>query len=240
MTIGLIGYGRFGRLAARFLVKHARLVVYDRRAKVPRSGRVRPGTLREAASQPVVILAVPISSLRSTLRAIRPHVRSGALVMDVCTVKTRPVAWMNDGLPRSVEILGTHPLFGPDSVRGSLRGHRVVLTPVRIPRRRLGRIRALLRREGLVVLSMSPDRHDRMIAETILLTHYVGRLVQYARLKRWEHGTVSYGNLLSVVEVATNDSLQLLQDIWRYNPYSRSLARALRASVRRLAKQLSV
>ena len=238
MAIGLVGYGRFGRLAAGFLARHATVVVHDRRAPVSRRGRIRPGSLREAASQRVVILAVPVSALRPALHSLAPVVRPGALVLDVSTVKSRPVEWMKAILPPSVGILGTHPLFGPDSVGRTLRGHSIVLTPVRISAIRLRRITSLLRQRGLRVVIMTPERHDRMVAETILLTHYLGRLVHYARLRRWKPATASYGKLLSVIDVATNDSLQLLQDVWAYNPYSRSLEKALRLSRRRLAELL--
>jgi hypothetical protein len=85
---------------------------------------------------------------------------------------------------------------------------------------------------------MTPDRHDRMIAETILLTHYIGRYVHLARLRRWKNGTQSYGKLLEVVDVALNDTLQLLRDVWSYNPYSGWLSGSLLRSHRRLSRIL--
>ncbi len=239
LTIGLIGYGRFGALAARHLSKYAPVLVYDRRTRrVPRTRRIRPANLDLVAAQPVVILAVPISALRESLRAIRQMVTPGALVIDVCTVKAVPVRWMREMLPRSVRILGSHPFFGPDSAQHSLRGHRIVLTPVRIPARMLRTVTSLLQREGLVVVRMTPDRHDRMVAETILLTHYLGRLVHLAGLHRWDHGTRSYANLLGVVDVAMNDTLQLLRDVWSYNAHTASLARSLRRAERKLSRLL--
>jgi len=236
MTIGLVGYGRFGRLVARYLSRYASVLVYDNRPAVlaARRGRVWRASLPKVASQSVVVLAVPMSALRLTLRSIRRYVRPGALVIDVCTLKMKPIQWMRASLPSSVNILGMHPLFGPDSDRGTLRGQRIVLCPARIPRPLLLRVRRLLRARGLKVTLMTPAQHDRMIAETIMLTHYVGRFVHYAGIPRWRHITPSYVNLLSVVDVATNDSLQLLRDIWQYNPYSRVLAAALRSSRHRL------
>ena len=240
MTIGLIGYGRFGKLAAHYLSRYARVVVYDRRsaATAAHGAKIRRAPLAEVASQPVVILAVPISEMPRTLRAIRSHLVAGALVADVCTVKVRPVAWMRGILPKSVSILGAHPLFGPDSVSGTLRGHRVILTPVRISGRFLRRIISRLSRAGIRATTMTPEHHDRMVAETILLTHYVGRVVHDAALRRWANGTRSYGKLQEVVDVALNDTFQLLQDVWSYNPYSRSVAAALRRSERRLSLRL--
>lgn len=240
MTIGLIGFGRFGRLAARYIARRTAVLVYDHR-RVPtgaRSGRIRSRTLPEVASQKVVVLAVPISHLPSVLKSIAPHLQPGALVIDVCTVKVRPISWMKKILPRSVYILGSHPMFGPDSDKGSLTGQQVVLTPVRLPDALLRRVTGVLRREGIRVEIMSAHRHDRMIAGTILLTHYIGRLIAGAGLPRSASGTTSYKHLLSVVDVAMNDTLQLLRDIWLYNPYTPRLIRSLDRSGRNLSRIL--
>jgi prephenate dehydrogenase len=239
-TIGLIGYGRFGRLAAKYVSRRARVHVYDsRRGSLPAGGRrIRAVTLREAASLPVVILAVPISGLRATLKRIAPYCAPGAVVMDVCTVKEQPLRWMREILPRHVTIVGSHPLFGPDSDTGSLRGQRVVLCPVRVPPRTLRDISSTLRREGLVVETMNPASHDRMVAETIVLSHFIGRMIDGARLTRRPNGTASYRRLLSVVDVAMNDSFQLLKDLRSFNRYARPVLRKLLGSARRLHGRL--
>lgn len=238
--IGLIGYGRFGRLAAKYLSRRATVLVYDsRRGSCPAGGkRIRAATLRQVASLPVVILAVPMSSLRATLRRIAPFCVPGALIMDVCTAKQEPLRWMRRILPRHVAIVGSHPLFGPDSDTGSLRGQRVVLCPVRVSRRMLSTIGSALRGEGLIVETMTPGFHDRMVAETIVLSHFVGRMIDGARLTRHAGATASYRHLLSVVDVATHDSFQLLQDLWTFNPHSRPALRKLLRSAGRLHAKL--
>jgi prephenate dehydrogenase len=240
VTVGLIGYGRFGKLAASLLSAQVPVVVADRtRPSVRRvSANIRSGTLAEAASRDVVLLAVPVSRLRGVLHQVAKHVQPGALVIDVCAVKTKPTQWMKALLPRSVEILGTHPLFGPDSCRASLQGHTVVLCPVRIRPRRLAQVRRALKNAGAKAPVMLPDRHDRMIAETIFLTQYIGRLVGAARLDRWEGVTVHYERLQSVVEAAIHDSPRLFTDMWTYNPHGERVGAALRKAHASILKQL--
>ncbi len=235
-TVGLIGYGRFGRLAAKYISRRAAVLVYERRAssRPGARGRIRAGTLEEVSSLPVVVLAVPISALRSTLRRMAPHCSPGALVMDVCTVKEEPLRWMREILPRHVAVVGSHPLFGPDSDTGSLRGQRVILCPARGSARLLARVRATLRAEGMTVLRMTPASHDRMVADTIVLSHFVGRMIDGARLTVHSDSTVSYRLLRSVVDVATRDSLQLLRDLWTVNPRARSVIRKLLRSAAHL------
>jgi prephenate dehydrogenase len=240
VTVGLIGYGRFGRLAARFLARRVEVLVYDIRgiAKEGRSGKISTAPLAEVASQRVVILAVPISALRGCLRKIAGSIRPGALVIDVCSVKAAPAQWMHRLLPRNVHHLGTHPLFGPDSVSRSLRNRVIVLCPGRISGTLLLKVIRMLRREGLEVLLMSPKDHDRMVAETLLLTQYIGRLVHSLGLRHWKRSTVHYEKLLELCHVAERDSVELFRDMWNFNPYARNLDVLLAKGRRILAGEL--
>ena len=240
MTIGLIGYGRFGKLVARFLSRHAHVLVYDRRkirGGFP-SARIMTASLSVVASQPVVLLAVPISHLESILHSIAPLVAQKALVIDVCSVKVKPVQWMKGILPTTTSILGAHPLFGPDTVSHTLRGHRVVLCPARIPSGMLASITRRIRASGLNTEVMTPAAHDRMIAETLLLTQYIGRLVGHAGVRRWHRSTRTYESLRWLAEVAEHDSIALFQDMFRFNPYARQLLHSLDQARLRVKKEL--
>jgi prephenate dehydrogenase len=59
----------------------------------------------------VVLLCVPAGGLRRALREIAPFLRPEQLLMDVTSVKTLPLQWMEESF--SGEIVGAHPLFGP-------------------------------------------------------------------------------------------------------------------------------
>ena len=89
-------------------------------------------------------LAVPVPMLGECLAGIAPHLRPGQVVVDVCSVKAGPAALMRRLLPEGVEILATHPMFGPQSMPQSLSGGRIVICPLRGGRWR--RIAAFLRR----------------------------------------------------------------------------------------------
>lgn len=241
-SVGLIGHGRFGRLAARYIATAADVIVHDPRGGVPVSAgkRVRRGTLAEAAAQPTVVLAVPVSALRRLLYRLRVHLSPGTLVVDVCAVKVLPVRWMTEILPSSVSILGTHPLFGPDSDTGTLRGQRIVVCPARIAAARLRALRRTALRTGLRVHMMSPRAHDRLMADTLLASQYAGRLIAAAGVSRHDWSTGSYEHLKALVAIAENDSLQLFQDMMRYNPYGGKIVRALGRAHRRISRAAAV
>ncbi|MEK7250912.1 MAG: prephenate dehydrogenase/arogenate dehydrogenase family protein [Bacteroidota bacterium] len=232
MTVGIIGYGRFGKLSAKLIARRANVLVYDKnlRPKQFPSRRIRNATLQKASSQSIVILAVPVSSLQQALRSIVPYLQPSPLVLDVCAVKVKPVEWMKTILPKDVSILGTHPLFGPDSAHASIKGHRVFICPVRIQRELLRHVIRQLKAAGLVVNTISPEEHDKMIAETLFLTQYIGRLVGKAGLRRHAFSTKSYTDLMKIIKIADNDTRELFQDMLLYNPHAKQvLKRLLRA-----------
>jgi prephenate dehydrogenase len=146
---------------------------------------------------------------------------------------------MRTMLPRSVSILGSHPLFGPDSFTGTLKGHRIILCPVRGPAALVQSARQALTKAGLSVTVMTSEAHDRMMAETVFLTQLVGRVLHMARLEGAEGWTVHYRHLQSIVAVARNDSEQLFLDMWRFNPHARIIVRRFRSGVTKLHRLLA-
>jgi prephenate dehydrogenase len=240
VTIGLIGYGRFGAFVAPLLARRSRVVVYDvrrgGRGRLP--ARVTRETLAEAARQQVVLLAVPVSDLRRVLLRIRPHLRAGSLVVDACAVKGAPVRWMKQIVPRRVGILGTHPFFGPDSAESGLAGLTVVLCPVRIEGIQLAKLLTELHRRGVETLFMSPDDHDRLMAETILLSQYVGRMVDRTGATFWPPVTRNYSHLRSIVDTVRRDTPRLFADMVRYNPHGKKLLREIAKAHRSLVRDI--
>ena len=119
MTVGVYGLGRFGSFWAGMLARSATVCAYSRSAGHPTPEGVRRVGEEEVLSQPVIIFCVAISALEEVLQRARGRLPKEVLVMDTCSVKTHPVNLMEKILPAHASILGTHPMFGPDSVRDS-------------------------------------------------------------------------------------------------------------------------
>lgn len=227
MTVGIIGFGRIGRLLVRYFAKDFKIFVYDIK---PRSKEVKklggtPASLAQACRQDVVIPCVPIASFEETIKRIAGLLRKDALVVDVCSVKEHPVQVMKKRLPRSVEILATHPNFGPDSAAESLRGHKLVLCPVRIAKDRYRELRRIFQRKGLELIEMSPAEHDRKTASSLVLTHFIGRTLIACGAKTTGIDTEGYKRLLRILQTVGNDSWQLFEDMNRFNAYAGPMRR---------------
>ncbi len=225
-TLGLIGFGQFGRLAARHLAGCFDLVVADREdaARSIEALGGRFGELEEAAACDLVVVAVPVAAMKGVFAAIAPNVKPGALVMDVASVKVLPAQWMIETLPAHADIVATHPLFGPQSARDGLEGLRLVLCPVR--GERAHEIKDLAEAAGLIVSIATPEEHDREMAYVQALTHLIGRTLVNLNIPDEDLKTRSYQHLLDLCGLIGDDSFELFSAIQTLNPYAADVARA--------------
>ena len=242
MNVGVIGFGRIGRLLVRHFARDARIFVSDVKldARKVRALGAEPATLAEACAQDVVVLCVPMAAFEGLARRISGLLRPGALVVDVCSVKEHPVRAMRRRLPKSVSLLATHPNFGPDSAADSLKGRKIVLCRVRMKESGYRRAKSFLKGKGLDVVEMTPREHDRRMASSLVLTHFIGRALVAYGAKPTGVDTEGYKRLLRILETVQNDSWQLFDDMNRFNAFAAPMRRrflaALRATDRRVRR----
>lgn len=127
--------------------------------------------MEEVEQSDIVLLSVPIVSTVEVVRKMAPHMRSGSLLMDVTSLKSEPMNAMIRHAPRGVEVIGTHPMFGPTIP--TLNGQTIILTPA-IGRSDtwLPRIRSLFESDGARIEVISPGEHDEIMAVVQALTHF--------------------------------------------------------------------
>ena len=223
-TLGIIGAGAFGRLLAEQLHPHAEVLAHDPAATAAPPG-LRLAGLAEVAGREIVVLATPVAAMAEVVAAIRPHLRPGALVLDVGSVKVLPARIMREGLPPEVDILATHPLFGPQSAARGLRGLKIALCPVRGWRRALG-IAAFLRRAlGLHVILTTPEAHDREAATVQGLTHLIAKVLVQMEPLPTRMTTHSFELLMQGVGMVRDDAPGVFHAIERANPYAPAVRR---------------
>jgi prephenate dehydrogenase len=224
-SIGLIGFGDFGQLLARHLQPHMPLLVCDpaQRIEPDQAGLgLRPGSVAEIAACDIVVLAVPVDQLPDTIVELRPHLRPGVVILDVGSVKLGPVETMRALLPDHVEIIGTHPLFGPQSARDGIKGLKIALCPIRGGSWR--RIAAFLRRVlELDVIVTTPDAHDRDMALVQGLTHLVAKILVRMEPMPSRLTTRSFELLMQATEMVRHDAAGVFLAIERANPHAQAV-----------------
>lgn len=239
MQISVFGFGDFGQLTTKHLVRRADVSVYDRnhsRTKEIEKLGAKAVPLEEAAAGDVVILAVNLDVLESTLEQIAPHLKPGTLVVDVTSVKLKPVEMMERLVPADCQILATHPLFGPQTASQSLAGHKIVVDPIRVDN--MDSIEKFLIDLDLEVIHMTADAHDREMAWVHALTFFVGRGLLSIDPPQSELSTNYYNELMDVVNVERKHSLELFNTIQRGNPYADEMRQRFIDSLTQLEEQI--
>ncbi len=223
--IGIIGFGPFGQFILKHLSPYFDVLVTSRkeRREIAKELGGRFVSLSELLNvADIVILSVAIPVIPEMLEKIRDKIKPDTLVMDVASVKIYPTNAMTSLLPDNVEILGTHPLFGPQSGKYGIEGLKIVLTPVRIRGKKLVKVKDFLRNTlKLKVFVMSPEEHDKAMSRTQVITQFIARVLKKMHIKEEELSLPSYELLLKLYNMLGEDSDTLFEAIQLYNPFAR-------------------
>lgn len=226
MQIGIYGLGRFGAFWASVLAEHFDVLTYNRSDKPTPPGTTKTD-IAGLCGCDTVFLCTSISSMSEVARKLAPHLTKTTLVADTCSVKTYPLDVLSKELPGDVPIMGTHPMFGPDSAVAGMRGLPLVLTPARHSESHVSLWRDRFTSMGLRVIDMTAEEHDREAAVTQGVTHLVGRVLDEFGLVSSTISTKGYSALSEIVEQTCNDPRSLFLDLQRFNPFTPDMRRRL-------------
>jgi prephenate dehydrogenase len=181
LHVAVIGTGLIGAslgLALRPLPQVAGIVGWDRDAEQLATAVERgavtaaAGDLTEAvAGADVVFLAVPASAVAAVAGEVGPHLRDGAVLTDVASVKGRVVEALQAAVRPGVHVVGGHPMAGSHEAGAAhasaelFVGATYLLTPTtHTDPEAYRRLHGLVAGLGARVLAVSPDRHDLLVA----------------------------------------------------------------------------
>jgi cyclohexadieny/prephenate dehydrogenase len=188
--IALIGFGLIGGSIARAAREQGlaiEIVTTARsektRARVQELGIVDSvvETNAEAVKDAdLVILCIPVGACGAVAQEIADHLKPGAIVSDVGSVKGAVVKDMAPYLPAGTHFVPAHPVAGtehsgPDSGFAELFINRwCILTPPEgTDPNAVERLRAFWAALGAKVEIMTPDHHDLVLAITSHLPHLI-------------------------------------------------------------------
>lgn len=121
-----------------------------------------------ASERDLVVLAVPISSAVEVAHRIGPHIREGATLMDITSLKAKPLGAMLEATPETVDVVGTHPMFGPHGFDFDCQ--KVVLCRGRGDAG-FNRVKRLYESFGAETIESTADEHDAQMALIQVLIH---------------------------------------------------------------------
>lgn len=248
--IGLIGFGNFGKLAASILSKHCQVKVHEKHLddKTKKQGEkigLEFCNLKQAAQNEIIILTAPISNTEEIVKSLANLIEKDTLVIDTCSVKILPCQWLKTHLPKNIQVLGTHPMFGPTTSRfdflkqeWNLEKLQIVLCPLRINKEVYQNIKKFLTALKLSIIETSPEEHDKQNAKTLGLVHYIGRALNQAKIGHQEIYTPGYLDLLRITPHTNSDNWQLFYDMHNFNPYAKKIREEFKAATEFLDEKL--
>ncbi|MBL4647872.1 MAG: prephenate dehydrogenase/arogenate dehydrogenase family protein [Gammaproteobacteria bacterium] len=216
IDIGIIGLGRFGKLLHTILAADFSVAFYDVDRTLANQHDYLP--LAQLVQCKTLFLAMPISHIESTVRELAPQLIAGTTIIDVRSVKCYPVAIMQRELPDTMNIIATHPMFGPDSfnIADKL---AMMIHCVRDHNGNYQQWHDYFANKGWRMLKQTPEEHDRAAAKSQGLTHFLGRILGKANISSTAINTLGYQKLLDIMTQTCHDSSQLFTDMMQFNPY---------------------
>ena len=188
--LALIGAGLIGSSiarAAREFNAARSIVIYDAAPDV--RARVREIGIADAVEDDIadavktadlVIICTPVGVCGEVAKQIAPHLKPGAIISDVGSVKGAVVAQVVPHLPAQVHFVPAHPIAGtefsgPDAGFATLFCNRwcILTPPANADADAVARLDAFWTQIGAKVERMSPAHHDKVLALTSHLPHLI-------------------------------------------------------------------
>jgi prephenate dehydrogenase len=215
-------------------------VAYDLRATVP-DHRLARSPAEVAQRAKTVILAVPVGRFPQILGEVRPHLTAEHVIVDVGSVKVEPMSVLRDALGGEVPWVGSHPLFGPQSLARGERPLRVVLCPAPEHPRAATHVRAVYEAMGCRVRVMDADEHDRSMASTHALTFFLAKgLLDIEADFGAESLPPSTRGIAGAIRTVQADAGHLFEMLHRSNPFAAEARAGLLDALGELDRVLSL
>ncbi|SRR3989344_291711 len=223
ITIGIIGTGRFASVLRKiFEGSPQRFQIFQSSSSKPVNQQtIFP--LKKVINCDLVFPAIPISTLETFLKTNSRLLNKNShnTFVEVCSLNHQPSLWLQKHLPKSVDLVSSHPLFGPISTRNGtdFTGLTFVFWPLRVRNQaRLGLLLDHLQNLGLKLVRLKPREHDRLMARSQAVAFLFGHISLHLKLQPQPGiDTPGFNLVLENQRQVAQDSPELAQDMFRFN-----------------------
>jgi len=243
------GYGGMGRVFASLLKEEGFEVVVSgpteskgRKAAEELHVAYTPDNKSAVSGADVVVVSVPIDQTIPVIKEVAPHLKRGSLIMDDTSIKQEPCEAMKKFCGKDVEILGTHPIFGPRA--GKIDGQVFVLTPVR-EGAWSRKVRDILAKHKVKIHESTPEKHDEVMAVVQGLTHFayisLGKTLKDLNFDIKESRNYSspiYEMMLDIIGRIVGQDPRLYAEIQMRNSKIPAVHKAFLATAKELSKAI--
>lgn len=230
MKVAIIGgAGRMGSwFALHFSSRGIPTVLSDLNIDKARSVASRIGaetaesSIRAVADADLALICVPIDDIPGVIHEIASHLKKGAVLAEISSVKARAVKALRDVASLGVQPLSFHPMFGPAAP--SLKNKTIIVVQV-LDGNVEADIASSLFEEAEIVIS-EQEEHDRVMAALLSLTYFLN--IAFAKVISEEDltsmkrmaGTTFTVQLTNAEAVISEDPV-LVASLLRENTYTK-------------------
>ncbi|MDH4163735.1 MAG: prephenate dehydrogenase/arogenate dehydrogenase family protein [Nitrospirota bacterium] len=157
-------------------------------------------TAHAVESSDLVVLATPVGTFTSIVTDIASHLKKGAIVTDVGSVKGDLVRTIECMLPAGVHYVPAHPIAGREkhgveaATDDLFNGARCIVTPTELTdKTALERVCSVWQAAGMNIITMDPDRHDHVFAAVSHLPH-AAAYAMVSTVAEFSEGSTNYIN----------------------------------------------
>ncbi len=246
MNIAIVGAGDMGRWLATIFKETGGVTISDISAKKAEKVASELGVKSKSAAEAVrdadlVLVAIPISKTPEAVKSFAGVAKRGALLADVASVKTEVVKAMRS-IRAEVELVSLHPLFGPGAA--SVKGKDIVVIPVRAGNR-YRYLKRTLKMMGARITEMDANEHDRIMAISQCMTHFV--LISYLNaiksikwMKQAEKlSTPMFSSFINLAKAILAGNPELYGELQVHNKYAGLMRRSMMEACRSLDTALA-
>ena len=250
-SVAIIGFGRFGQFIGEQLANYgfnvyatSRTDYTDLAKEIGITFLDKESFLRLNLEQSIdiVVIATSILSFEKVLKSYPTGFWENKLIVDVLSVKLYPQKIINQYLKdTNCSVLLTHPMFGPDSAKSyccinAWNKKNFVYWKEKIVNNNLiDEFLSFWDYQGCNMIEMTPEKHDKLTANSQFLTHFIGRTLN---CQNTEVDTDGYKSLVMIKDHSINDSWDLFYALAKYNPKSFDTINKLKYQLNNLETQL--
>ncbi|MFW9887712.1 MAG: prephenate dehydrogenase/arogenate dehydrogenase family protein [Candidatus Thorarchaeota archaeon] len=187
----------------------------------------------------VVVVSVPISATAEAVRDIAPHMKQGAVLCEISSVKGDIPRALQAVAKDGIRPLCIHPMFGPGA--RTLK-KRIILIPLVNLTTEDSLVESLFPDSEIIVAG--PEEHDRVIALTISLPYFVNMILAsvlaHEDISMLEHfGGTTFTMQLMLTSSIMSQSYRLHSTMHFENKHVLDLLRKLQLSIKESISSLS-
>ena len=216
--IGIIGYGKMGKLFAREFSRKFDVAICSEHAE-KEEFRTFSSVEELFNWADVIVIAKSLGETPQVLEEFAELSErcTGKIIFDISTFK-RDIVEIYKRFPKSVKVCSVHPMFGAGA--GSLKGRRFIVIPVEGREKDIYPVINLLREFQAEIFVTDAKTHDEMVKITIGIPYfmavaYLSFLSEFEGLENF--GGTSFKYLTTYSKAVLNDSPPFIREVLEFS-----------------------